>query len=105
MGFFGFMRDVHDRHERLKHRVHSYRLPLSPRGRFLMGCVYFSLPIILGYNIMQFTNRQAQENVGARGEKMQTDAAQARAIREQNKGLQAILDKAREKKEGKKPSQ
>jgi hypothetical protein len=33
---------------------------------------------------------------------MQQDAARTRSIHEQNKGLQLILDKAREKKEGKK---
>lgn len=64
MGFFGFLRDVHERHERLKHRVHSFRLPLSPGGRLFMTFVYFSLPIVLGYNIMQFTNKQAEANIG-----------------------------------------
>jgi hypothetical protein len=66
MGFFGFLRDVHERHERLKHRVHSFRLPLSPGGRRFMTLVYFSLPIFLGYNIMQFTNKQAEANIGAK---------------------------------------
>ena len=39
-------------HERLKHRVHTaWRFPLPPWGRAVMGFVYFSIPVIAGYNV------------------------------------------------------
>jgi hypothetical protein len=40
----------HLAHERVKHTVHTaWRFPLPPLGRFAMGCVYFSIPVALGY--------------------------------------------------------
>lgn len=44
--------DLRDRHEKLKKRIHAFRIPLSPRGQLAMKCVYFSIPLIAGYFIM-----------------------------------------------------
>lgn len=40
------------KHERLKKRIHAFRIPLSPRGQLIMKVVYFSIPLIGGYFIM-----------------------------------------------------
>ena len=55
--FIGIISRLNDSHERLKHSVHSYwrkNTLLSPRsrsGKVIMGSVYFSIPVILGYLI------------------------------------------------------
>ena len=49
-------------HERLKNRIHSVRIPLGPAGRFGMGCIYVSTPIIIGYFIMEYCADVAQRN-------------------------------------------
>jgi hypothetical protein len=47
----GYLQKFHIAHERLKHRVHtSWRIPLPPWGQYLMGFVYFTIPIIVGYH-------------------------------------------------------
>lgn len=48
-----YLRELSRRHEALKKRIHAFRIPLSPTGRRLMGLVYFSIPIIAGYFIME----------------------------------------------------
>lgn len=48
-----FFQDLHEKHERLKKRIHSFRIPLSPRGQAVMKVVYFSIPVIGGYFIME----------------------------------------------------
>lgn len=53
MGIINYLKELNAKHERLKKRIHSFRIPLSPSGRRFMGLVYFSIPVILGYNIMQ----------------------------------------------------
>lgn len=47
------LKDIYNKHEQLKKRIHSFRIPLSPLGRRLMGFAYFTIPIIAGYYIMQ----------------------------------------------------
>lgn len=52
-------------HERLKKRIHSFRLPIHTRlGRFAVGCVYFSVPCIVGYFALQGTNVIRDHNLG-----------------------------------------
>jgi len=58
----------HDRHERLKNYVHNgFRVPLPPWGRAVMGFVYFSLPVIGGYYVMQWAISKSHEEIGERG--------------------------------------
>ena len=55
-------------HARLKKRIHGMRFPIHSRaGRFAMGCIYFSTPIIAGYWIMRSTNAIASRNLGLEG--------------------------------------
>jgi len=63
--------DVHQKHERLKHYVHNgFRYPLPPWGRAVMGFVYFSLPVIGGWHIMQWAISKSHASIGERGEKL-----------------------------------
>jgi hypothetical protein len=58
MGIVDFFKDVSRRHEELKKRIHAFRIPLSPAGQRVMGLVYFSIPVIGGYYIMQVRGGQ-----------------------------------------------
>jgi hypothetical protein len=58
----------HKRHESVKNYVHNgFRYPLPPWGRTLMGFVYFSLPVIGGYHVMQWAISKSHEEIGERG--------------------------------------
>jgi len=50
---FSFFKNISERHEKVKESIHNFRLPLSPNGVRIMKFVYFSVPIIAGYYIMQ----------------------------------------------------
>lgn len=66
---FSAIRNFHQRHERLKHTVHTaWRYPLPRWGRVIMGCVYFSIPVVGGYQIMQWAISKSHESIGKRGE-------------------------------------
>lgn len=66
-----------------------------------MGFVYFSIPVICGYYIMQAAVNRAEINVGQKGERMDARASESEAarVREQNKALQDLLDKIKKDKE------
>ena len=49
--------------EELKHKIHSTRIPLSPRGRAVMVVIYLVSPILVGSYIMSLANRYAQQHV------------------------------------------
>jgi hypothetical protein len=76
-------------HEKLKKRIHAFRIPLSPRGQKIMGLIYFSIPVIMGYFIMQFTNEMSLKNLKAirehRNPNMKT--------KQQNEALGDMLEK------------
>ncbi|RLN93647.1 hypothetical protein BBJ28_00004195 [Nothophytophthora sp. Chile5] len=57
-----FLRNLSERHEALKKRIHSTRIPLSKNGQRAMGVVYFVTPIVAGYYIMKWTERRAEAN-------------------------------------------
>uniref|UniRef100_A0A7R9U3Q2 Uncharacterized protein n=1 Tax=Pinguiococcus pyrenoidosus TaxID=172671 RepID=A0A7R9U3Q2_9STRA len=76
MGFFELLRQLHERQENLKHRIHNFRMPLSPAGQRFMGFVYFCIPVIGGYYIMQWAQRQAEKNLGKHGEKLRKHLAE-----------------------------
>lgn len=66
---FSAIRKFHQRHERLKHTVHTaWRYPLPKWGRVVMGCVYFSIPVIGGYQVMQWAISKSHESIGKHGE-------------------------------------
>mmetsp|Transcript_33949 Transcript_33949/g.34591 ORF Transcript_33949/g.34591 Transcript_33949/m.34591 type:complete len:94 (-) Transcript_33949:199-480(-) len=86
-----FLKDLAARHERLKKRIHSFRIPLSPTGQKIMGFVYFSIPVISGYWVMNYTNELAAKNFKLQQETMKPseETIQRKAA------LQSMLDKAK----------
>jgi hypothetical protein len=66
-----FLKNLHERHERLKHAVHhGWRYPLSPWGQKVMGFVYFCIPVVGGYYVMQWAISKSHESIGVKGEKL-----------------------------------
>lgn len=57
-----FLRELGERHERLKKKIHSTRIPLSKNGQRVMAAVYFSIPVVAGYYIMQWAQGRADVN-------------------------------------------
>jgi hypothetical protein len=96
--------DIHERHEALKKRVHSFRIPLSPTGIRIAQCVYFSIPVIGGYYVMQWAIGKSHENIGRRGEQLRAAAEgsvpHAGGTAGQNAVLAAQLAHARRQREG-----
>ena len=83
----GFLRDLSEGHERLKTRIHQFRIPLSRRGQLLMGCVYCGTPLLIGYGLFHWSRRKADENLGPGGALLRdrmTFGERAR-IREENR--------------------
>ena len=65
------LQNANVKHEKLKRRVHTaWRYPLPPWGRAIMGGVYFSIPVVGGYAVMQWAIEKSWESIGERGEKL-----------------------------------
>ena len=57
--------------EDFKRRIHAFRMPISSRlGLNVMRVVYFTVPIVFGWYVMEATNSIARENLGVKGEKL-----------------------------------
>ncbi len=65
-----FFRGLAERHRALKHRIHSFRYPLSPRALNVARVVYFCTPVYLGYELMQWALRIRDANLGVNREKL-----------------------------------
>lgn len=108
-----FMKSIPARHEALKKRIHNFKYPLSPFYLKVVQGVYFTIPIVIGYYIMEWSTAQSVKNLGARGELMKQKAAlQGTKLDEfkgetsgQNQALQSLLNshklKAEAAEEGK----
>lgn len=88
-----FFANLSEEHEKLKKRIHSFRIPLSPTGQRIMGFVYFSIPIIIGYFIMDSANSQAKHNLENLSRK-----SRSHEVTKQNEYLQNVLDGVKEEK-------
>lgn len=88
-----FFTDIYERHERLKKRIHSFRMPLSPAGQKGMAIVYFTIPIVIGFYIMQAAKGQADVNLGKDGSKITNSIEGESIARQHNQALQQMLDK------------
>uniref|UniRef100_A0A7S2R0H2 Uncharacterized protein n=1 Tax=Eucampia antarctica TaxID=49252 RepID=A0A7S2R0H2_9STRA len=61
----------HENHEKLKKYIHTaWRYPLPRWGRFVMGSLYFTVPVIGGYQVMQWAIGKAHDSIGENGEKL-----------------------------------
>ena len=67
------------RHNELKRRIHAFRYPLSPPALAVARVVYFSIPVALGYGLLQWTLERRDANLGPRGEKLLEARARWRA--------------------------
>jgi hypothetical protein len=55
-------------HGRLKARVHAYRAPIKSRfGLFAVGCVYFTVPLVVGYFVFHWSEGVRDSNLGTAG--------------------------------------
>ena len=65
-----FLTKIHEfnaAHNQLKHHVHTaYRYPLPPWGRAVMGLVYFSIPVVVGYAVSSWVVSRAESTVDER---------------------------------------
>ena len=69
MGLFDYMHQWQLRHERLKTTIHeAWRVPLPRWGRVVMGCLYFSLPVMGGWHVMQWAIGKSHDSIGRDGE-------------------------------------
>lgn len=58
-------------HERVKRYVHTaWRVPLPKWGQTVMGCIYFSIPVVGGWHVMQWAIGKSHESIGPKGEKL-----------------------------------
>ena len=63
------LRTLHEKHENLKRIVHTgWRYPLPKWGQFAMGCVYFTIPVVGGWFVMQWAISKSVVEIGERGE-------------------------------------
>ena len=61
--------ELHLRHERLKRYVHEgFRVPLPAWGRYIMTGIYFSIPIIGAFYLLDWNLKQAEKATGVNGE-------------------------------------
>lgn len=70
-------RRISDRHERIKEYIHNgFRFPLPKYGQYMMGFVYFSIPVISGWYIMQWAISKSHQSIGLYGENLPTKSVQ-----------------------------
>lgn len=92
--------DLSARHQRLKERIHSFRMPLSKRGQVAMNMIYFAIPVVGGYCLMQWAHGRAQVNLRGAGVLPEFGEARTRSTTEvQNNALQNRLDKVKKELE------
>ena len=84
---FEWLQRLGQKHEDLKKRIHSFRMPLSPLGQRVMGLVYFSIPVVGGYFVMQMAIGRAEVNLEKSKEKM----LKSNSASKQNEALGELL--------------
>jgi len=47
----------------LRQRIHSFRIPLSVSGQRFMGFVYFMIPVVFGYFILDWNLRVSERKL------------------------------------------
>ncbi|GKY94649.1 hypothetical protein MPSEU_000430400 [Mayamaea pseudoterrestris] len=68
--FSSILSNISASHNRFKHAVHTqFRIPIQSKyGRWAMGFVYMTIPIVGGYYVMQWAIGKSHESIGERGE-------------------------------------
>ena len=76
-GFVDFLRNIHEKHEELKHTIHSkWRYPLPKSGQYAMAVFYFCIPIVGGHYVMEWAKSKSIDEIGERGEKLRQKTIQ-----------------------------
>lgn len=71
------IRNFRQGHERLKKRVHTaWRYPLPKWGQVVMAGVYFTIPVVGGYHVMQWAIGKSHETIGEHGELLNVKSIQ-----------------------------
>ncbi|KAG7398884.1 hypothetical protein PHYBOEH_010208 [Phytophthora boehmeriae] len=87
-----FLRRLGARHEALKQKIHSTKIPLSKNGQRVMGVVYFTTPVIGGYYVMKWAERRADMNFQREETEIRRAAGgSAKYVEQQNQKLRAML--------------
>jgi hypothetical protein len=90
-----WIRSLLDRHERLKNYVHNgFRYPLPKYGQYVMGFVYFSIPVISGWYIMQWAISKSHDSIGYYGEHLPQKSIQGVG------DLRPVLDEQEQQSDG-----
>ena len=90
----GLLGDFSAKHQRLKERIHNFRLPLSRRGRIAMNVVYFAIPVIGGHYLMEWAQGRAQVNLTEAGVLPEPGESRGKSRTElQNKAIKRRLGK------------
>jgi hypothetical protein len=86
---FERLRQLSEAHERLKHRIHNFKLPIrNKRALFFVKCLYGTVPIVLGYWVMQLVapdQKALEEKLRAMEARDPEGFAQARQAAEANR--------------------
>lgn len=86
---FERLRQLSEAHERLKHRIHNFRMPIrNKRTLFFVKCLYGTVPIVLGYGVMQLVapdQKALEEKLRAMEARDPEGFAQARQVAEANR--------------------
>ncbi|CAH0490277.1 unnamed protein product [Peronospora farinosa] len=87
-----FLRRLSKRHQELKQKIHSTRIPLSNNGQRVMALVYFTAPIIGGYYVMKWAERRADANFQREEMEIRRAAgSNAKYVAQQNQQLKKML--------------
>ena len=74
---FEAARNFNERHQRVQKYVHTaWRMPLPKWGQFAMGCIYFSIPVVGGWHVMQWAIGEAHKSIGPKGEYLEVKEVQ-----------------------------
>ncbi len=82
----------------MKSRIHNFRIPLSPTGRRIMGFIYFAVPLVSGYFLMEWIKARNEITLKPELEK-KLDHNKHPQVREQNEALEKLLQSIKEKKD------
>ncbi len=52
------------------------QVPLPRWGQMVMGCIYFSVPVVGGWYVMQWAIGKAHDSIGEKGEKLEVKEIQ-----------------------------
>eukprot|EP00539_Tryblionella_compressa_P000507 CAMPEP_0178733866 /NCGR_PEP_ID=MMETSP0744-20121128/1027_1 /TAXON_ID=913974 /ORGANISM="Nitzschia punctata, Strain CCMP561" /LENGTH=153 /DNA_ID=CAMNT_0020386085 /DNA_START=277 /DNA_END=738 /DNA_ORIENTATION=- len=99
--FWNNMNKLNQAHEQLKHAVHSYwrqnryLAPKSTVGKVFMSCVYFSIPVVIGYYVstkaVELSESTVEERFGNPGATAESPLKSSNKLTASQEGDDKIL--------------